>query len=221
MSKYYAEPKEMQELILDYQKFPSGKQYACVRYGKDKIFLRNIAFLHPSSDKQRIVLVHEWDYPMAKEWEPPKGQMEWKEFSAKGYKKGQKLTSKQMIDAMKEGVLREVAEEAKIPATNIRSLEPIYLSYTEPFPEAGPNAFFRYQFWEGIVSAEAVQAAQKTIERIVANPHVQAKLPADKKEKDAVGFWKPTKARDWDKIRGAFSGAMTRMYYGRLAGRTT
>jgi hypothetical protein len=211
----------MQELILDYQKFPSGKQYACVRDGKTKTFLRNIAFLHPASDKRRIVLVHEWDYPMAREWEPPKGQMEWKEFAAEGYKKGQKLTAAQLVAAMKEGIQREVAEEAKIPKTNIRSLHPLPLSYMEAFPEAGPNAFFRYQFWEGIVSAETVEAAQCTLQRIVEHPDVAAKLPADKKEKDAVGFWKPTTQADWDKIRGAFSGAMTRMYYGGLATRTT
>ncbi len=210
----------MQHVILDYQRFPSGKQYACVRDGKTKTFLRNIAFLHTASDKRRIVLVHEWDYPMRREWEPPKGQMEWKEFAAEGYKKGQTISAKELVAAMREGVLREVAEEAKIPHTHIRSLHPIELSYTEPFPDAGPHAFFRYQFWEGIVTADAVEAAQKTIERIVANPEVQAKLPADKKEKDAVGFWKPTVASDWDKIRGAFSGTMTRMYYGRLASRT-
>ena len=204
----------MQEITLDYQKFPSGKQYACVRDGKTKTFLRNIAFLHPASDKRRIVLVHEWDYPMNREWEPPKGQMEWKEFAAEGYKKGQKLTVQQLMAAARQGVLREVAEEAKIPKTSIQSLHPLSLSYTEPFPEAGPNAYFRYQFWEGIVDAETVKAAQRTIERIVNNPEVAAKLPADKKEKDAVGFWKPTTRSDWDKIRGAFSGLMTRMYYG-------
>jgi hypothetical protein len=211
------------EFVLHSQQFKSGKEYACVvNQDGTKTFLRNIAFLHAPRAPQRIVVVHEWDHPMDKEWEPPKGQMEWKEFKAAGYRRGQRVDAQAMLNAMRAGVLREVAEEAKIPATAIRNLHVLPFAYTAPFPEAGAKAKFRYQFWSGEVTAAGVAEAQKRMERIVGSPAVQARLPADKKEKDAVGFWEP-KADNQGQIRGAFSGEMTRMYYewlGRLADRS-
>lgn len=207
------------KFILDSQQFPSGKEYACIR-GEDgtKTFLRNIAFLHAPHNPNKIVLVHEWEYPMDSEWEPPKGQMEWKELKAAGHRRGAKVDAEALLKAMREGVCREVAEEAKIPATAIRDLHVLPIAYTAPFPKAGKDALFRYQFWTGEVTAETVAAAQKKLEAIVGNPAVQARLAADKKEKDAVGFWEP-KNRSWGRIRGAFSGEMTRMYYEWLRGR--
>jgi hypothetical protein len=214
------------EFVLHSQHFSSGKDYACI-VGPDgtKTFLRNIGFLHAPRDPHRIVVVHEWEYPMDKEWEPPKGQMEWKELKAEGFKRGQRVTADALLKAMKAGVCREIAEEAKIPASAIRNLHVLPIAYTEAFPKAGAGAHFRYQFWTGEVTSETVAAAQKRIERIVGSPAVQARLAADKKEKDAVGFWEPEKelkkgrqgmrsaVGSWGRIRGAFSGKMTRMYY--------
>ncbi len=202
------------EFILDSQHFPSGKDYACLRNADGtKTFLRNIAFLHAPKNPHKIVLVHEWEYPMTEEWEPPKGQMEWKELKSAGFRRGQKVETEQLLKAMREGVCREVAEEAKIPASAIHNLHVLPVAYTGQFKEAGRGALFRYQFWTGEVSAATVAAAQKKLERIVGNPAVQAKLAADKKEKDAVGFWEPTNQGSWGRIRGAFSGEMTRIYY--------
>lgn len=200
------------KLILDFQQFPSEKKYAYLR-GEDgtKTFLRNIAFLHAPRNPYKIVVVHEWDYPMNREWEPPKGQMEWKEM--KDFRKGQEVTVEQLLKAMREGICREIAEEAKIPTAALRNLHVLPLAYTEPFAKAGKDANFRYQFWTAEVTAETVRLAQRKIGRIVASPAAQARLTADKKEKDAVGFWEPDTKDDWGKIRGAFSGTMTSMYY--------
>jgi hypothetical protein len=204
-------------LVLHSQQFPSGKEYARV-IGPDgtSTFLRNIAFLHAPRNPRKIVVVHEWEHPMDKEWEPPKGQMEWKEL--KGFRRGQRVHVGALLKAMRDGVCREIAEEAKIPATEIRGLHPLPIAYVAPFPEAGTGAQFRYQFWMGEVTAATVAAAQRRLERIVGSPAVQARLAADKKEKDAVGFWEPHKDNKDNKdnqgqIRGAFSGEMTRMYY--------
>ena len=200
---------------LHSQRFPSGKDYAClVQPDGTKTFLRNIAFLHAPRNPYKIVVVHEWDFPMMVEWEPPKGQMEWKEMKAEGFRRGQTVSTEALLKAMREGVQREIAEEAKIPAKAIRNLHVLPLAYAEAFPEAGPKAQLRYQFWTGEVSAATVAAAQKTLERIVGNVSVQAKLAADKKEKDAVGFWEPERGEgSWGRIRAGFSGTMTRMYY--------
>ena len=198
---------------IDYKQFPSGKQYACIRDGETCIFLRNIAFLHPANDPHKVVVVHEWGSRMDRDWEPPKGQMEWKEFAAEGFRKGQTITDDQLVGAMRAGVLREVEEEAKIRPSHIHGLDLLPMSYSEDFKAAGPNCKFRYQFWTGAVSAADLRKAQTHLAEIVGSPEIQASLSADKKEKDAVVFWKPTANAEWDKIRGAFSGIMTRMYY--------
>ncbi len=203
------------KVTLHSQQFPSGKDYACIVAEEGtKIFLRNIAFLHAPRNPRKIVLVHEWDFPMDKEWEPPKGQMEWKELKGAGFRRGQRVEVGDLWKAMRDGVSREVAEEAKIPAAAIRNLHVLPIAYTGAFAEAGEGAKFRYQFWSGEVTAAVVAEAQKRLERIVGNPDVQARLTADKKEKDAVGFWEPGHGKEcWGRIRGAFSGTMTRMYY--------
>jgi hypothetical protein len=207
--------KAEMEFTLDSQHFPSGKDYACLRNDTDgtKTFLRNIGFLHAPRNPRKIVLVHEWEFPMATEWEPPKGQMEWKEMSAAGFRRGQRVGAEDLLAAMRDGVCREIAEEAKIPKTALHNLHVLPLSYSEAFKGAGAGAKLRYQFWTAEVTAATVAKAQKQLERIVGSPAVQASLAADKKEKDAVGFWEPKDAADWDKIRGGFSGTMTRMYY--------
>lgn len=166
---------------------------------------------------------------MATEWEPPKGQMEWKELAAAGFRRGQAVGVEDLLKAMRDGVCREIAEEAKIPAADLHNLHVLPLSYSEAFKGAGvpAGAQLRYQFWTAEVTAANVAAAQRRLERIVGSPAVQARLAADKKEKDAVGFWEPKEVDDWDKIRGGFSGTMTRMYYewldsrGRMAHRAT
>ncbi len=203
---------------IDFHRFPTGKEYACVVEDKGRrVFLRNIAFLHPASDPSEIVVVREWGARSDRHnWEPPKGQMEWKEFAAKGHRPGQTITPKQLVAAMQEGLLRELEEEAKLTASDIRNFALLPMSYTEPFVAAGATAVFRYQFWEGTVSPAAMQRAQRRMEELVGNPASWETTPADKKEKNAVGWWKPTSAKAWQKIRGAFSGTMVRMYYDSL-----
>jgi 8-oxo-dGTP pyrophosphatase MutT (NUDIX family) len=200
-------------MIIDYKQFPSGKQYACIRDGKSLCFLRNIAFLHPPGDPTTIVTVREWgsttDVGM---WEPPKGQMEWKEFAAKGFRKGQRITTPQLVAAMREGLLRELSEEAKILPSEIRDFQLLPMSYSEAFPAAGPHAEFRYQFWTGVVTRTDFTKAEKRMADLVGHPDIWDTVTPDKKEKDAVAWWSPKTPGAWKRIRGAFSGTMTRMY---------
>jgi hypothetical protein len=206
---------------IDFHRFSTGKEYACVVEEKDRanrrVFLRNIAFLHPPSDLSKIVVVREWGTESNRQtWEPPKGQMEWKEFAAADFKPRQDITPRQLVAAMRKGLLRELAEEAKLTAADIRDFALLPLSYTEPFEAAGKNAVFRYQFWEGVVTEAAMRRAQGRMEELVGNPETWADIPADKKEKNAVAWWKPTSSEAWRRIRGAFSGTMVRMYYDQL-----
>jgi hypothetical protein len=197
---------------IDYLKFPSGKKYVFLRDGENRIFLRNILFVHKPNNKRKVVIVREWGSPTDRAaWEPPKGQMEWKELEEEGVRKGQDLSAQMMEKYMREGVLRELGEEAKIMPEEILGLQMMQMSYTEEFPEAGKNSFFRYQFWEASLSD--LRPAQKRINQLVRNEDWVQIVTPDVKEKDAVCWWEPQTATDWGKIRKAFSFAMTRMYY--------
>ena len=200
-------------MIIDFKQFPSGKQYACIRDGKSCVFLRNIAFLVHPKDASRIVTVREWGAGTdLHTWEPPKGQMEWKEFAAAGFRPKQAITAEQLLGVAREGLLREMEEEAKILPREIQGLRPLPLSYNQPF-EGTAGADFRYQFWMGVVTPAAMAAAKKRMARLVGNPDVMTEVAADKREKDAVDWWKPTSAAAWSRIRGGFSLTMTQMYY--------
>jgi 8-oxo-dGTP pyrophosphatase MutT (NUDIX family) len=203
---------------IDYTIFPSGKNYTFLHDGKRRIFLRNILFLHKPDDAGTIVIVREWGAKTNDGvWEPPKGQMEWKEIAAAGIRRGEEITPSQLVALMSDGVLREMEEEAKIRIDEIHDLRLLPMSYTEEF-RGVPHAkrqnhdavdAFRYQFW----AAELVDLgpAIRRMNKIVANSG--RGVSADCREKDAVEWWRPTRASDWVKIRPAFSSVMTKMYY--------
>lgn len=196
---------------VGYQTFSLGKKYAFVREGDTRFFMRNIAFLRHDINPNAIVVVREWDAKSeVGAWEPPKGQMEWKDFSEAGVKPEQSLSVTKLMELMKDGVLREIAEEAKIMPTEIKDLHYIPVSYKQAFPKAGNDAFFRYQFWEGTVSD--LHSAQSRVRQLVKNPDWVAMLPADVSEKDNVAWWSPNqiKTRNW--IRGEFSCSMVKYY---------
>lgn len=196
---------------VGYQTFPSGKKYAFIREGDKRFFLRNIAFLRHASNPLQIVVVRDWgSHSEIGAWEPPKGQMEWKEFSEAGVQPEKSLSVNKLVEIMKDGILREIAEEAKIMPSEIKNLHYIPVSYKQEFPKAGKEAFFRYQFWEGTV--HDLQLAKKRLNSLVKNPDWVSMLPEDVSEKDKVAWWSPanTKTRNW--IRGEFSGSMVDYY---------
>jgi 8-oxo-dGTP pyrophosphatase MutT (NUDIX family) len=194
-------------MIVDSKQGKSGKDYAFVRDGSRRIFLRNILFVRHSNNRNQIAIVKEWGAPDRKGWEPPKGQMEWKEFAERGYRRGQSLTTEQMIVMMRSGVLRELQEEAKLLPNDIQNLTILPLSYTEAFP--GSTDCFRYQFWEA--TCKTLAPAQKRIRDLVTHPDWVAMIQPDAKEKDAVEWWSPSPA-SWSKIRGDFSKKMVELW---------
>jgi hypothetical protein len=191
--------------------FASGKTYAYIRSPDESItFLRNILFIKNSADPRKIAVVHEWGSKAAASWEPPKGQMEWKEF--KGVKKGARLSPAQLTRFQREGVLRELAEEAKILSSEIRGLTKLPFAYTQAWPESGlPQAHFMYQFWEAQTTPTILLEAQRRLDLLRANPDWRFMLPADNSEKDAVKWWAPSEG--WGIIYGSFSKKMTQLYF--------
>lgn len=201
---------------LGFHRFPSGKQYAYVRPmdAPGPIFLRNILFLTPANDKHTIAIVCEMgSHGGYGTWEPPKGQMEWKEFADSGFKAGQRVTPADVINYMRRGALREMTEESKLLPSEITGLQRLPLQYTQAWPESKiAGAAFMYQFWHATVKPGAMFEAQKRLNALVSNPDWIKILPPDMCEKQAVKWWHP-KRDDAKLIRGAFSNTMTQMYF--------
>jgi hypothetical protein len=202
---------------IGFHTFPtSGKQYVFVKEPgtRSRIFLRNIIFLQRASNPRQFAIVREWGAPRNEAaWEPPKGQMEWKEFSDSGVKPGP-IHPKTLARYMREGVLREMAEEAKVFESEIRNLRMLPLAYDQAWDDAGTPwpARFRYQFWSATMSDATMLEAQKRLTTLVKHPDLKHMLAPDVLEKDAIIWWSGDKPRDWELIRGTFSKKMTRLF---------
>jgi len=198
---------------INYHKFPSGKEYLYIQQPSDeRVFIRNILFIHPADDEKTIAVVHEWGKNPKKEYEPPKGQMEWKEAKMYGAVPNQSVTEKQLMTMMKAAVIREIGEEAKFLKSELKNVHPLPMVYEQGFTGAPLKTDrFRYQFWSATVSEAAMKKAQERVQKLVDDPEGTKLLKPDLKEKDGLIWWNPSK--EWSMIRGGFSKKMTQQYY--------
>ena len=203
----------MEKVEIGFHAFPSGKQYTFIKSETGApVFLRNIVFLKNTANPREVAIVHEWGMPKKGRWEPPKGQMEWKELSATGIKPGDTLTWSQLFKHMSKGIMREMMEEAHVLSSEIKGFHRVLRNYQQAWPECGiPGAQFMYQFWEANMSPTTMLEAQKRIKILVDNEDWKKILPSDVTEKDAIRWWKP--ADGWEPIRGGFSKKMTALYF--------
>ena len=201
-------------MYIGYHEFSSGKKYLYVKDSLDgeRTFLRNILFIYHPDNCKKIAVVHEYDVKAMASYEPPKGQMEWKEVS--GMTKDSKIEPKQLVKFMKEAVLREIGEEAKFLPSELKKLRPLPFSYEEKF-EGAPlkSDKFRYQFWTACASDASMIKAQKRIKHMIEKPHHIELLPSDVREKDHVCWFELKSKDDYKYIRRSFSLKMTKIYY--------
>jgi hypothetical protein len=196
---------------VSYYRFPSGKEYTYVLENSKPIFLRNIIFLRNVHDPKTIAIVHEWG-KKDNRWEPPKGQMEWKEYSDLNIQPNTVLSLPQIQTQMRKGILREMTEESYILLKEVKDFHMLPLSYIQDWPESGiKGAKFMYQYWTASITEDIMNKAKERLRAIVSNPDLKLILPPDVCEKDAIEWWSPTKG--WKKIRSGFSQKMTRLYY--------
>ena len=196
---------------VGYRVFPRGKRYAYVMMDGAPVFLRNIVFIHNAENPSQIVIVHEWGMSEHR-WEPPKGQFEWDELGAP--RKGIKMTYKQILLAMRRGILRETKEEAKIMPSELINLIPLENSYIQDWTDSGvPNARFMYQYWHATITPATMLEAQKRTKELVDNKDWRHLLPPDVLEKDAIRWWSPKEPNAYKYIRGGFSQKMTVLYF--------
>jgi hypothetical protein len=196
---------------ISFHLFPSGKKYAYIKEKTGPVFLRNIIFLTNKENPLEIAIVHEWGQSDAR-WEPPKGQMEWKELESENIKPNSIMTEKQLQMHMRKGIMREMTEEAYITPKEIKHFKILPLFYKQDWPESGiKGAKFLYQYWTAEINDKIMLDAKKRLAVLKNNPDLKFILPKDLTEKDAIEWWTPEKG--FKKIRSGFSQKMTRLYY--------
>jgi hypothetical protein len=200
---------------IGYHTFSSGKEYLYIHQPSgERVFIRNILFIHPANDPKTIAMVHEWGKNPKKEYEPPKGQMEWKEAKMYGAVPNKSVTEKQLITMMKAAVIREIGEEAKFTKQELKQVTLLPLVYEQSFKGAPLSTDrFRYQFWSATVSEASMKKAQARVQELVDNPEHTKTLKPDLREKDGLIWWNPSSPEKWSMIRGGFSNNMTHQYY--------
>jgi ADP-ribose pyrophosphatase YjhB (NUDIX family) len=196
---------------VGFHTFPNGKQYAyAVKNGK-RVFLRNALFLRNAAHPRTIAIVRTWGARSDRgAWEPPKGQVEWSEFSAAGIRPGARISTKQLYTVLRSGALREMREEAKLLSSDIRGLTALPTVYHQPHTDLA-GAHIMYVFWSATLPAAGMAAARKRMAVFTKHPDIAAVLPHDVCEKDAIDWWSPEEG--WSRIRGDMSEKMTRLFY--------
>ena len=177
------------------------KQYFYVEHPTEgwRVYLRAACFIHqlykPFQPAKFLVVKRTGGDPEKATWEPPKGQME-----------GRDGSNRPIMQLLKENIKREVDEEAKI--NFIRDLNHTGLILQDVEPDFPPNTFFQYHVFSGYAHPQQIQKAFEEFDWIAANKEEFMRLRSDKREKDAIAWYDPTK-----KMMGRWSPTLLNMYF--------
>jgi 8-oxo-dGTP pyrophosphatase MutT (NUDIX family) len=182
--------------------FAPHKRYFYVEHPTEgwRVYLRACTFLHETDQPfqaSRFLVVKRFGAKASeKTWEPPKGQMEAKDTSAR----------KSVLKLLHENVQREVEEEAKIHKyTNLKHTGLVFQGRENDYPE---NHFFQYHVFQAFVSPEEIQSALDEFEWLHEHPKAFARLRKDKREKDDLSWFSPRSTR----LMGRWSPSIVAMY---------
>lgn len=178
------------------------KRYFYVEHPEEgwRVYLRACTFIHEEAqlfDAQRFIVVKTTAAdPKGKSWEPPKGQMEGKDTDPE----------KSIYENLLENVYREVEEEAKINKLNaLRHTGIVYQGREKDYPE---NTYFQYHVFQALTPTSSLVDAAKEFEWIAEHPLAFARYKKDKREKDAINWFSPTRT----KLMGRWSPTIVAMY---------
>ena len=189
--------------------YDPAKTYAYVEHPTEgwRVYLRSCCFIHekPSTsggsciDPSTFIVVKTTGKPATgKVWEPPKGQMEYKDMK--------KHSKESLINLLRENVKREVAEEARIE--HLQGLRHTGMIFQGREPDYPPNHFFQYHIFQALVTPTEWMRASKELEWYREHPLAFARLRRDKKEKDMIDWYNPSN----HKLHGKWSPSIVALY---------
>ena len=166
------------------------KKYFYVEHPKEgwRVYLRSAAFLHSINEQfnpqQFIVVKRTGAHKTSPTWEPPKGQMEWKDTP-----NGRGL----VLKLLEENVRRETEEESHI--TQIKNLQHTGLVFQSQESNYPPNHYFQYHIFQGFLTEAEINKSFDTFKWIKEHPKGFARWKRDRKEKDAVSWFNPRETK--------------------------
>lgn len=178
----------------DFKRF--NKQYAYVALPQEQIwvFLRTAIFLEVvgrPNKRPQFVIVHDVGKEGPHTWDVPKGQVEYKEFIDIKHKYRTPQTA--LHGLLKEGIRRELEEEAKISIDDVEDLKELTgLVVAGKHKDLPKNFHYQYHIFEGKVNYKLFDKAKKQLDRLRKNPVLTINMPKDIIEKDNILLWSPS-----------------------------
>ncbi len=171
------------------QAFDSHKRYFFVESPTEgwRVYLRICCFIHEEGnpDPTRFLVVKRTGArDSSAGWEAPKGRLE---MTSKYATKGT------VLEALTDGLFREVSEEAKIE--KFETLRYTGLVFQSREQDYKPNEVFQYHLFRATVSHDTLQAAFEKFEWFQNHPAAFKRLRKDKREKSAIGWFNPHSTR--------------------------
>ena len=169
--------------------FDPAKAYAFVEHPTEgwRVYLRTASFLHPLTEgtgpdlTNFLVVKRTGARPSTAAWEPPKGQMEGKDF--------RRNPTASILSVLAENARREVEEESHV--TEITGLRYTGLAFQATERGWPKNWYFQYHIFQGFLKPEQIERSFTTFAWIAEHPKAFARWKRDRKEKDAVAWFNP------------------------------
>jgi hypothetical protein len=167
------------------------KAYAYVEHPREgwRVYLRSAVFLHDANQGFKsdhfLVFRNSKKGQTDNTWEPPKGQMEGKDFSRKA--------KVPLLELLATSALRETLEEGHIDSTEFENFQYTHLVFQSQEKDYPANHFFQYHMFQALVRPEAIQATFDLFEWFKEHPKAYSRQSRDKKETDAVAWYNKRK----------------------------
>lgn len=167
--------------------FDPEKAYAYVEHPTEgwRVYLRTATFLHPKDapfdPRNFLVVKRTGARPSSATWEPPKGQMEGKDF--------REHPRSPLLSVLAENARREVEEESHV--SDIHNMRYTGLAFQAAERGWPKNWYFQYHIFQGFLTSEQIHQSYATFAWAAAHPKAFARWKRDRREKDAVAWFDP------------------------------
>lgn len=176
-----------------FKRFNKIYTYVALPESENWVFLRTAAFLQvdvPKSAAPHFVIVHDVGASPNAGWDPPKGQVEYKEFET--IRSKYRTPQTRLHALLKEGVTREIEEESKIRVSDIQDFREIpNLVVAGKHGDLPKRFHYQYHLFEGHLPYSVYLKAKAKLDKMRNNPVSIIDLPKDVLEKDRIDLWTP------------------------------
>jgi ADP-ribose pyrophosphatase YjhB (NUDIX family) len=173
--------------------FDPKKAYAYVEHPTEgwRVYLRSAVFIHsadrPFREDKFLVFRNAKKGHASNLWEPPKGQMEGKDFSRK--------SKVPLVALLAKSAMRETEEEGHLDSETLLNLKYTGIVFQSQEKDYPKNHFFQYHIFQAFLKDEEIAKAYDLFRWFEEHPKAYARMSRDKRETDAISFFDPKKTK--------------------------